>query len=535
MSRPAHPDLDGAAADAERRDPAMTAPTPTGTPGNVGSTHPGAPPRARVMGVDVTRGLAVLGMAAVHILPLTHDDGSPTLVAHLAAGRSAAAFAFVAGISFAFLTGGMIRLVGRAATGAAVGIAMRGVLIGLLGLTLAYLGVADIILASYGLMFLLALPLLRVGPRVLIAAAVAFSIVGPVVIVALHRAGAIRADAFDPTLTTLVTQPGTLLELLLVSGVYPVVVYLGYLCAGLAVGRLDLSSRRLAAGLVGVGVVLTALGQATSALLLFRFGGLAHLVDHVNASAGTDATGGPTTPAAPTAADTPDAAADEDAAAQEDDAAADEEDEDDDSGDAPGTGEGTAASTAPTDAADAASDSPTADTGADAADTSDATDTTDATDTGDDAGDDLVTGQDLQWDADGADSWWYLALASPHASTTPDVANTLGSALAVLGCALLVCRTSVGARLLRPLADLGSMPLTLYTGHLLILWTGVLEDRPVLLFAALTVGMLAFAVAWRAVYGQGPLERMLAAASGRARRLVTGPPDPSRRPSHPTT
>lgn len=489
----------------------MTASTPAGTSPDRGDGPSPAPnPRGRVIGVDVTRGLAVLGMAAVHILPLTHAGGGPTLVAYLAAGRSAAAFAFVAGISLAFLTGGMVRLVGRAATAAAAGIVVRGVLIGLLGLALAYLGVADIILAYYGLMFLLALPLLRIGPRALMICAAVFGIFGPVLIVALHRAGAIRTDSFDPTLTTLVTDPRTLLELLLVSGVYPVVVYLGYVCAGLAVGRLDLSSRRVATWLVVVGAALTALGQATSALLLFRFGGLAHLVDHVNASEGASPAGTASAGTAPAAAETAPAAPTSGAAGSDEDDDDDDEDEDDseDLGDAAATDDATAAPDATPDpeVTGSAGDSTDDDPG-DAPDGSDS---------------DLVTGQDLQWDADGDDSWWYLALASPHASTPPDVANTLGSALAVLGCALLLCRTSIGARLMRPLADLGSMPLTLYTAHLIVLWTGVLDDQPALLFAVMTVAMILFAVAWRATYGQGPLERMLAAASGRTRRLVAG-------------
>lgn len=366
----------------------------------------------------------------------------------------------------------------------------RGVIIGLLGFALAYLQAAEVILSAYGLMFLLALPMLRLGSRALALLSVAFAVLGPVAVVGLTRAGALGADASDPTLTSLVTHPATVLEVLLFTGVYPVVVFLGYLCAGLAIGRLDLSARRLAWLLVGGGVALAVLGQAASALVLLRLGGLTHLVDHLNATSDgavtppadpREAGAPPTSTAAPPAAPA--------AEAEEADAAEDEADEED-MEDEPDAVDGPAAQHA--------QDDPGQEVGSD----------------------DLVTGMDLLWESDGADSWWYLALASPHANTTPDVANTLGSALAVLGVALLVCRLPAAVRMLRPLADLGSMPLTLYTAHLLVLWTGVLEDDPALLYVTMTVGMLGFAVAWRAAFGQGPLERMLGAASGRVRIAI---------------
>jgi hypothetical protein len=37
-------------------------------------------------------------------------------------------------------------------------------------------------------------------------------------------------------------------------------------------------------------------------------------------------------------------------------------------------------------------------------------------------------------------SWWYLALPAPHSHTPVDVTHTLGSAMVVLGAALLLTR-----------------------------------------------------------------------------------------------
>lgn len=58
----------------------------TSTTGHVGD-------EARLLGLDAARGVALLGMMAVHALLLVDDDGNPTTAFTLAAGRSAALFA----------------------------------------------------------------------------------------------------------------------------------------------------------------------------------------------------------------------------------------------------------------------------------------------------------------------------------------------------------------------------------------------------------------------------------------------------------
>ncbi len=78
----------------------------------------------------------------------------------------------------------------------------------------------------------------------------------------------------------------------------------------------------------------------------------------------------------------------------------------------------------------------------------------------------------------------------PPSYTPVDVAHVLGSAMAVLGAALLLTLVRVVARLLRPLAVAGTMALTLYSAHLVVLATGVLEDRPRLLFVLMVSAAL---------------------------------------------
>ena len=61
--------------------------------------------RPRLVGVDATRGVALLGMMAVHALISFDEEEPPTVMYSLSAGRAAAVFAVLAGVGIAFLTG----------------------------------------------------------------------------------------------------------------------------------------------------------------------------------------------------------------------------------------------------------------------------------------------------------------------------------------------------------------------------------------------------------------------------------------------
>jgi hypothetical protein len=81
----------------------------------------------------------------------------------------------------------------------------------------------------------------------------------------------------NATFDTLVHDPCGLIVGLLFTGPYPAPAYLAYLCAGLAIGRLDLSSRQLATWLLGGGLGLALTARMVSAVLLFPVGGFQHL------------------------------------------------------------------------------------------------------------------------------------------------------------------------------------------------------------------------------------------------------------------
>ncbi len=224
----------------------------------------------RLQGVDAARGLALLGMIAVHVLPSEDADGSVSLSDQLASGRSAATFAVLAGVGLA--------LAGSARWGVRRRIALflRAALIGLAGLALGALesGVA-VILAYYAVLFVLVQPFLSWGPRRLLPMAAGIALVVPVLSQQVRDALPPR-DTANPGLSRL-AEPGLLLPDLLVTGYYPALAWTAYLLVGLAVGRLALGRTRTALGVAASGAALLLGSVAVSRLLLGPLGGRAAL------------------------------------------------------------------------------------------------------------------------------------------------------------------------------------------------------------------------------------------------------------------
>lgn len=127
----------------------------------------------------------------------------------------------------------------------------------------------------------------------------------------------------------------------------------------------------------------------------------------------------------------------------------------------------------------------------------------------------------LVWGADGtapATSWWWFASAAPHTGLPLDLLRTGGASLLILGICLGI--STVSSSILRPLADPGSMTLTLYVAHLLLLLSPLNELSFTAHFAAQVAILLVFAVLWRRVFSRGPLEWAVwrLANPGRAKR-----------------
>ncbi|WP_345714301.1 heparan-alpha-glucosaminide N-acetyltransferase domain-containing protein, partial [Kineococcus glutinatus] len=231
--------------------------------------------RERLVGVDVARGVAVAGMVTAHVLS-RDATGAAGAAFELASGRSSALFAVLAGVSLGLLTRRGLAPAGpRVRAGLRAAVAVRAVLVGLLGLWLAgrHPPVA-VILAHYALAQLLLLPALWWPPRVLAVLAALWLPLAPVAAFVLREGPPDPGE--QPDLGVLGT-PLVLLRTLLLTGYYPVLGWLGYLLLGLAISRCDLRSRRTALRLAGAGAVLAAAAALTSLVLLGPAGGGAAL------------------------------------------------------------------------------------------------------------------------------------------------------------------------------------------------------------------------------------------------------------------
>ena len=342
-------------------------------------------------------------MMSVHLLPGTDPDGSASAAYLISSGRASALFAVLAGVGLALANGATRPPTGNARFGAAAGMAGRAVVLGVLGLFLGDLdsGVA-VILVNYAFLFLFATAFIGLSARSLGILALVWALIVPAIAFWLRlfvpdATGSVPgfAELFDPV--------GFLSEVLL-TGYYPVFPWVAYLLAGMAAGRSDLGSRRVAVWLLGGGATLAVAAKLISGVLLDVF--------------------------APVGLDRP----------------------------------VQFFGTTPT------------------------------------------------------DSWWYLAVATPHSGATLDLLHTIGTSLAVLGACLLLA--AAGRSFVAWLAAAGGMTLSLYTSHVLALTAGWgLDDRPTLLIwhivAAISIGLV-----WRAFVGRGPLETFAARVAGLFRNAV---------------
>jgi uncharacterized membrane protein len=400
---------------------ACDAASPTDVAGTPPSAQRSLRSSSRLVGIDAARGIALIGMIAVHNIAATDHDGVESLAWALSAGKSAALFALLAGVGVGFASGGRRRPRGRAWTAHAASLLVRAVIIGSVGLALGYLVPTDyagVILPYYAVLFLLAIPLLSLSVPALAALAAVITLEMPVLSHVL-RSGTDVTIVPNLTFTDLFDHPLQVVQELTLTGQYPALPWMAYLCAGLAVGRSMLSSRRTVVVMTLIGAALVAASAAASWLLLDVFGGRTELEDVARQSMTSDEFAGV-----------------------------------------------------------------------------------------------MMSG----WNGTTpTDSPWWLATMAPHSSTSLDLTHTTGIALVVLGVCILIGRTTTA--LLRPLAAAGSMTLTLYCLHLVMLSSPVMPGE-LAGFLIQTAVVITFALVWSRHHARGPFEEIVAQASGSVRRRV---------------
>ncbi len=224
----------------------------------------------RIVGLDIARCLALIGMIATHAL-VAVDEGGVTFVQQLAGGRASALFAVLAGVSLALMTGGGTPLPAQERQAVASGLLVRALFVGGIGMVIGMLesGIA-VILTYYGLLFLLGLPFLRLRARSLALLSGGWLVVVPTL---SHLVRPFLPDPSyaNPQLAGL-ADPWQLLTELTLTGYYPAVPWLTYLLAGMAVGRLDLSVPRTVLTLMVPGALAASASWFLSSALLARPG-----------------------------------------------------------------------------------------------------------------------------------------------------------------------------------------------------------------------------------------------------------------------
>jgi uncharacterized membrane protein len=225
-----------------------------------------------VVGVDAARGLALLGMVAVHIVPPVTADGDVAWPFTISAGRSSALFAVLAGVGLALLTRWTPSTTAWQRRRDRVAIAVRAMVLVLIGLALGEpeSGVA-VILVYYGVLFCLALPFLGLSARALAAWSASVLLLVPA-LSHLVRPGLAPPSYAVPTIEFADQGWSGVASELLLTGYYPALPWMAYLLAGLAVGRLDLRSTTVATRLLAGGVLLAVGAAALSRLLLTSAG-----------------------------------------------------------------------------------------------------------------------------------------------------------------------------------------------------------------------------------------------------------------------
>lgn len=221
-------------------------------------------PANRLVGVDLARGLAVFGMYAAHVGPSPREGGVTGFILELAHGRSSALFAFLAGFSLVLITG-RVPKTAQAGRQAQIKVVIRALILLSLGMLLQEIGTpVRVVLSCYGLCFLLVLPLYRLDSFALAAIALSTALVFPQLRFLIN--GVMDKGMAHPLVT------------LLISGAYPVVTWIPFMIAGMAVARLNLTKMTTRQWLATAGIALAVLGYGGSALALHYVPGVAQTI-----------------------------------------------------------------------------------------------------------------------------------------------------------------------------------------------------------------------------------------------------------------
>lgn len=207
----------------------------------------------RIRGIDLARALALLGMMAAHFGAHQGVHGNfLEMLGGVTHGRSAILFATLAGVSIAIMTGRTEQLEPEKVVPARTKLVLRALIILTIGSALQMYGSGiDIILPTYALLFVVAIPFIRASRKTLILWSAAFAVIGS----ALYF-------AWQPFMySTVVPVP---FQSVLANSNYAPIPWVAIVLAGMAIGRTDLTKVRNIVTIGGIGAALALVGYTVS-------------------------------------------------------------------------------------------------------------------------------------------------------------------------------------------------------------------------------------------------------------------------------
>lgn len=212
------------------------------------------PPRRRLLGLDVARSLAMLGMLVAHYAYADGFDGPLRRVSLFVNGKAMPLFLFLGGA-------GLSLLVARSARPVRAGLGRAAVLLGLGLLLTEHVPLIAVVLHFYAAYYVVGLLLRRLPDVGLLAVAAAVTAAGAVtwVVLAPHLPTYDGWRGWDT-----VTDPWPLLASLTVTGVYPVLPSFAFFAVGMWAGRQRLDDPRVQRRLLAAGVALAVAGYVVA-------------------------------------------------------------------------------------------------------------------------------------------------------------------------------------------------------------------------------------------------------------------------------
>lgn len=218
----------------------------------------------RLLGVDVARALALVGMLMVHFGPKGETDLLGRLYA-LPHGRASILFVLVAGIG--------VSLLGRrpeVRTDARLRLFCFALFLLPLGLALEALHhPVAVILHHYAVFYLLGIAAMGLSSRVLAWLAGIASVVGPLI---FYAGMMVAPKMFARESAELGDSLVTIFSALLFTGPYPLIVWSGPLLWGMWIGRQDLHEPRVRRRMMWTGAAIAVVAIVASEVLFRTFG-----------------------------------------------------------------------------------------------------------------------------------------------------------------------------------------------------------------------------------------------------------------------